>query len=82
MSWIEDLTGIVGTSKDVIERVEETLQGVIGQQHPSPVAIPKPAAEEQSKPAQAEGGQKIEVDKAPAWLLPVAAILAVIFLLR
>ena len=87
MSWIEDMGKILGTSEDVIEQVNETLGKVMGNQHPSPDAIPGPASklEEESKPAQADGASKSPTQikgEMPSWLLPVGALVAVLLIMR
>lgn len=79
--WIEDFGKIVGTSKDVIENVEDFWGKVTGQQSSSPTKLPADATTEESKPAAAEGGAAI-ASGSPSWLIPVVVIVAVIFLLR
>lgn len=78
--WLEEFGKIVGTSKDVLEKVEDVFDDVIKKQDSTPTKIP---AETESKPAAQESPKQTpSTGAAPSWLIPVVVIAAIVLLMR
>ena len=79
--WLEEFGEIIGTSKDVIEGVQRTIEDVIGQSDPSPTKLPSQAEDEQ-RPIQEETVKTPALGESPSWIMPVLVIGGIILLLK